>query len=82
MLLNYLRQPTSVAETRICEESHQLWTVNVVSKVVLGDMYFWDHPEYLAFKEGFDLRLAMYEDEVLPLSCVSAPWTEGLRARL
>ncbi|KAH7911437.1 hypothetical protein BJ138DRAFT_1006581, partial [Hygrophoropsis aurantiaca] len=39
------------------EEEHDSWTKTFLSKVLLGNSDPWNHPEFVAFRDGFDMAL-------------------------
>ncbi|KAJ7741796.1 hypothetical protein DFH07DRAFT_777983 [Mycena maculata] len=50
-------QPSMINATRTQEE-HEGWLISVFAAFLLGYPDPWNHPEFLALKEGFDLAIA------------------------
>ncbi|KAJ7893140.1 hypothetical protein B0H14DRAFT_3125902, partial [Mycena olivaceomarginata] len=49
-------QPGDIGNNRT-EDFHNACTIMFMCKVLLGSTSFWDHPEFLALKRGFDITI-------------------------
>ncbi|KAH7906211.1 hypothetical protein BJ138DRAFT_1223452 [Hygrophoropsis aurantiaca] len=63
-LISYLNlQPSMISQTRTTTE-HDSWTQTFQAKCLLGHEDPWNHPEFLALKEGFDMALSPDSDDL------------------
>ncbi|KAJ7697016.1 hypothetical protein B0H17DRAFT_1130661 [Mycena rosella] len=61
------------------QQVHNGWTITFMSKVLLGTSTPWDHPEFIALKDGFDIevgdtsvlkRLVVHKPALAMLACL------------
>ncbi|KAJ7635875.1 hypothetical protein B0H17DRAFT_1149645 [Mycena rosella] len=61
------------------QQVHDGWTITFMSKVLLGTSTPWDHPEFIALKDGFDIevgdtsvlkRLVVHKPALAMLACL------------
>ncbi|KAJ7718210.1 hypothetical protein B0H14DRAFT_2303003, partial [Mycena olivaceomarginata] len=71
-------QPYQIPNQRT-QEDHDALTIAFTTRILLGSNTFWDHPEYLALKRGFDVavgstsvikRLTEYRPAIAMLACL------------
>jgi len=56
MVLTPLHQ-VSIIPRQWTQREHDMWTEYLVHRVLFGPVLIWDHPEFHAMRDGFDISL-------------------------